>query len=172
MTTISLESYPPIFRQSKPPSPKTLNSGDSNVVVSDPIPCIDLRSLVERDEEGMARLGEACRDWGVFRLVNHGIPLTLLSQLQERTRDLLSLSFEDKNDMFSATPMSYFWGTPALTPSGTALSNGRNINWVEGLSVNVSQLSQIQPPRNQHHANALASYRYIKLVFLYFFYYI
>ncbi|EEF21830.1 conserved hypothetical protein, partial [Ricinus communis] len=47
-----------------------------------------------------------------------------------------------KKEVSSATPLSYFWGTPALTSSGA--SPLQNINWVEGFNIPLRQLSQFQ----------------------------
>ncbi|TKY47167.1 Gibberellin 2-beta-dioxygenase 8 [Spatholobus suberectus] len=140
----NLESYPPVLRhldQQQPPNPDPDEEGDP-IHDPDPVPVIDLESL-EHDNK---KLEEACKDWGLFRLVNHGVPLTLLNQLQEVAKELFSLSFESKEGACSATPVTYFWGTPALTPSGTALTRGpQNINWVEGFDVPLSQLSHFNP---------------------------
>ncbi|XP_048234794.1 gibberellin 2-beta-dioxygenase 6 [Ricinus communis] len=148
MSEMNLESYPPVFRQENTIiSPKTttlvLDDG-ANICEDfqehdhhDPLlPLIDLQCL------NLEKLGEACKDWGLFRLVNHGIPSTLLSKLEDHSKKLFSLSFELKKEVTSATPLSYFWGTPALTSSGA--SPLQNINWVEGFNVPLSQLSQFQ----------------------------
>ncbi|XP_050140624.1 gibberellin 2-beta-dioxygenase 8-like isoform X2 [Malus sylvestris] len=138
------ESYPPPFR-SLPDSTQAVDlDGQVNPVhdSEDPIPVVDLQSL---------KLGEACEFWGIFRLVNHGVPPTLLTQLREHAKMVFSLPFESKQSLIT-NPLSYFWGTPALTPSGAALSTKgsstlQNINWVEGLNVPLAQLSfQIDNP--------------------------
>ncbi|KAJ7964210.1 Gibberellin 2-beta-dioxygenase 8 [Quillaja saponaria] len=91
------------------------------------------------------KLGEACKTWGLFRLVNHEIPSTFLSQLLEEAKKLFSMEFETKQGAFNDSPLTYFWGTPALTPSGEALTRGtQNMNWVEGLNVPVNKLSRFQ----------------------------
>ncbi|XP_040993899.1 gibberellin 2-beta-dioxygenase 6-like [Juglans microcarpa x Juglans regia] len=143
---VNFESYPPIFRR----RPESQNQNFDTAVAdainnvdipdSDPIPVIDLQCL------SLDSLGEACRDWGLFRLVNHGIPPALLSQLQDHASKLFSLSFEFKQSLFGS-PLSYFWGTPALTPSGAALLRGpqKSISWVEGFNVPLGPLSQLEP---------------------------
>ncbi|KAL5748108.1 hypothetical protein ACOSQ2_025405 [Xanthoceras sorbifolium] len=142
-----LESYPPVFRQQfdktddhtslNPEGPRRDFFQDSN-----PIPVIDLQDIVSLEKDHK-QLGEACKEWGIFRLVNHGVPLTLISQIQDQAQKLFSLSFEAKQTLFnnnSSDPaLSYFWGTPALTPSGSAL-NPKKINWVEGFNVLLGQL--------------------------------
>ncbi|ESQ42508.1 hypothetical protein EUTSA_v10015470mg [Eutrema salsugineum] len=139
------DSYPPAFR-------RVINDGDppatpeiEPVLVGDkdiPIPVIDLERL---DKE---ILTEACKEWGIFRLENHGVPLALTSKLQEISESLLSLPFENKRELFTAvkSPLSYFWGTPALNRLGDALKRGTqasNVNMVEGFNVPLSSLSKL-----------------------------
>ncbi|XVF19848.1 hypothetical protein REPUB_Repub11eG0146200 [Reevesia pubescens] len=137
----NLESYPPFFRQlngcSSQISSELKNYSTEDTQDSVPIPVVDLQCL------SLDKLGEACKDWGLFRLLNHGIPPSLLSKLQDHANKLFSLSFESKQALLTS-PMSYFWGTPALTPSGAALRGAININWLEGLNVPLSQLPQFQ----------------------------
>lgn len=161
---MSFESYPPPFRQ-PPQNSQSENYTTTTTTItntqlkdSDFIPIIDLQCLNQLENE-QQYFEDACKNWGLFRLVNHGVPPTLLSQLQDHAKKLFSLSFESKQALFTS-PLSYFWGTPALTPSGAALSS-QNINWVEGLNVPLCQLSQIQTPQN--HTGTLASFRYSAL---------
>ncbi|KVH94086.1 Isopenicillin N synthase [Cynara cardunculus var. scolymus] len=134
----SPESYPPCFRQNH-----LSNQIHSNHVAEinhdreDPLPVIDL------DRIDLRKLNEACTDWGIFRLINHGIPSSLLSELHEHTVRVFDLGYESKRNLFSSIPtssISYFWGTPALTPAGDALykpnthhekDDSKNYNWVE-----------------------------------------
>ncbi|XP_028752972.1 gibberellin 2-beta-dioxygenase 8-like isoform X2 [Neltuma alba] len=109
-----------------------------------PVPVIDLQCL--NDDEVLRRLDEACREWGIFRVVNHGVPAALMAELEDLTKRLFWMSFESKKASCEGSPVSYFWGTPALTPSGTALSGGhRKINLVEGFNLPLSQLSEFHP---------------------------
>ncbi|KAJ0021520.1 hypothetical protein Pint_32524 [Pistacia integerrima] len=133
----NLGSYPPAFRRQNKERSQKYDPVDEEDSL-DLIPLIDLQCI------NLDKLGEACKEWGLFRLVNHQVPLTLMNQLQEQAKKVFSLSFESKQGLFTS-PVSYFWGTPALTPSGTALSRGpNNIHWVEGFNVPLGQLSQFQ----------------------------
>ncbi|XP_034687102.1 gibberellin 2-beta-dioxygenase 6-like [Vitis riparia] len=143
MAGTEVSSYPPLFREEKGSIHGGVE-GEEGVKVgggsseSDPLPVMDLECME------MEKLGEVCREWGIFRLVNHGIPLSLLSQLEDHAKRLFGLPFESKEAIFT-TPVSYFWGTPALTKSGVALSQTpQNVNWVEGFNVPLSQLPLLQ----------------------------
>jgi len=145
----NLNSYPPILRQLNN-QPQNLYDPNDIIEDPDPIPTIDLKCLEHK------KLDEACKEWGLFRLVNHGVPITLLEQLQDLTKQLFSLSFESKQEACNESPIKYFWGTPALTPSGKAITKGpQNINWVEGFDVPLSQLTHFQ-----HQLPSLETIRY------------
>ncbi|GLJ41171.1 hypothetical protein SUGI_0852440 [Cryptomeria japonica] len=76
-------------------------------IVSDAdLPVIDLSKFPqELDDEELSHLGdhpmlakirEACIEWGFFRLVNHGISVELLDKAQNVSRGLLSMPIEAK----------------------------------------------------------------------------
>ncbi|RDY13507.1 Gibberellin 2-beta-dioxygenase 8, partial [Mucuna pruriens] len=139
----NLESLPPVLRHLRhaPPSLSGDDGGDPIHEELDPLPAIDLECLTHDKK----KLEEACKHWGLFRLVNHGVPSTLLTQLQNQAQQLFSLSFESKHASCNASPLSYFSGTPVLTPSGTALTRApENINLLEGFNMPLGQLSQFQ----------------------------
>ncbi|CAM8913119.1 unnamed protein product [Rhodiola kirilowii] len=118
-----MSSYPPLFRQQSTISRFNSNRRSSGEI--DHIPVVDLHRL---DSES---LHDACKNWGLFRVVNHGVPLHLTTQLQDQARNLFSLSFESKQGL-KKNPVTYFWGTPALTPSGSALKGSdQSVNWVK-----------------------------------------
>ncbi|KAK8513299.1 hypothetical protein V6N13_002046 [Hibiscus sabdariffa] len=65
----------------------------------------------------------ACKEWGVFRLHNHGIPPSLMTKVEV----LFSLSFHSKQALLT-NPFSYFWGSREWD---AALC----FNWLEGINV-------------------------------------
>lgn len=135
------DSYPPLFRPRTSPS-LIVDSDEVNQKVPDfdPLPAIDFECIDHN------KLDEACRAWGMFRLINHGIPPTLLHKLHDHAKTLFSLTYEHKQASF-ANPISYFWGTPGLTPAGVAIQRGslaKNFNWLEGFHVLLNSLSQLQ----------------------------
>lgn len=140
----NLESFPPILRDLKHQQPPTLtpDDGGNPTQYLDSLPVIDLQSL-NHDKN---KLDDACKDWGLFRLVNHGIPSSLFNELQNKAKEVFSMSFESKQSSCDASPVNYFWGTPALTPSGTPVtSDHQNINLFECFDIPLAQLSQFKP---------------------------
>ncbi|XP_042487721.1 gibberellin 2-beta-dioxygenase 8-like [Macadamia integrifolia] len=156
MSGQDISSYPPHFVQTSDSEPVGRVSNSSSPIIDDwdPLPCIDFQQL---DPE---EIGKACRDWGMFRLVNHGIPVELYAELQEQAKKLLSLPFETKQAQLQS-PMSYFWGTPALTPNGETLSQGVEIVYrMEGIFVLLNPLSQMsgEDPMLKSFRNLLEEY--------------
>ncbi|KAK1357135.1 Gibberellin 2-beta-dioxygenase 8 [Heracleum sosnowskyi] len=135
----SFESYPPRFQL--PNSPLYHDheedlSIDEVVIDSETLPVIDFGCINEEKE----KLHEACAEWGVFRLVNHGIPTSLLNQLHETSKQVFDHSLESKQKLFSGSPITYFRGTPALNSKGMALQEPQNVDCMEGFNVPLSQL--------------------------------
>ncbi|GMY11038.1 2-oxoglutarate-dependent dioxygenase DAO-like [Fagus crenata] len=62
------------------------------------IPAIDMQKLEDDGEqqEQHKKLREASEEWGCFRIVNHKIPLSLMSEMKKVVRELLDLPMEIK----------------------------------------------------------------------------
>lgn len=141
MAGTEVSSYPPLFRKEAAVAVALnleLGGGCAGDSESDPLAVVDLECMEMEMEMEMNKLKEVCREWGIFRLVNHGVPVTLLTQLEDHAKKLFGLSFESKESIFT-TPVSYFWGSPALSKSGLPISQSPH-NWVEGFNVPFSQL--------------------------------
>ncbi|KAG8484812.1 hypothetical protein CXB51_021537 [Gossypium anomalum] len=130
------ESYPPLFnQQSHQTQIIDIDEPIQDLEDLDLIPIIDLQCL------NLDKPEEACKDWGLFRLVNHGIPSKLMTQIQDQAKNLFSLSFEHKQAILS-NPLSYFWGTTARSISGAALRSPKTISWVEVINFPLVGLSE------------------------------
>lgn len=74
------------------------------------IPVIDLQELFSPEEgrrkAALALLSEACRDWGFFQVVNHGVSHKLMKQARETWRDFFGLPLEVKQE-YSNSPTTY-----------------------------------------------------------------
>ncbi|CAL0317848.1 unnamed protein product [Lupinus luteus] len=66
------------------------------------VPIIDFAQLISSNpsEQSMAvqKLGDACRDWGFFMLINHGMPETLRSEFLRASQSFFDLSEEEKKE--------------------------------------------------------------------------
>ncbi|GLU22153.1 hypothetical protein SLE2022_382490 [Rubroshorea leprosula] len=65
-----------------------LSTGDS---ISESVPVIDLS-----DPNALPLIGHACKTWGVFQVTNHGVPSTLLDNMERITKTLFSLPVQQK----------------------------------------------------------------------------
>ena len=63
------------------------------------IPVIDVSALVsgkEDRDEVAGRIGQACRDWGFFYIVGHGVDEHLQRRLEEVSRQFFAQDLETK----------------------------------------------------------------------------
>ncbi|KAF5477717.1 hypothetical protein F2P56_004334 [Juglans regia] len=64
------------------------------------IPVIDLGKLIDPQftspENELEKLHLACRDWGFFQVINHGVPEELIEQMKIDTEDFFKLPLEEK----------------------------------------------------------------------------
>ncbi|KAM7274623.1 hypothetical protein ACFE04_016489 [Oxalis oulophora] len=93
------------------------------------VPVIDLW-----DPRATELIRNACEKWGVFRVVKHGIPLTLLDQAENQTLKLFSLP-ADRKIMAARTPHG---------PTGYGLARMsaffHKLMWFEGFTVSGSPM--------------------------------
>ena len=66
----------------------------------DGIPLIDLSPISSSDprviEELVREIGGACRDWGFFQVINHGVQLDTLLKLESAARKFFAQDLEEK----------------------------------------------------------------------------
>lgn len=65
------------------------------------VPVVDLAPLREQPTEAetksiVAEIGQACEEWGFFQVVNHGVSLALLEELQATAKQFFDLPLEEK----------------------------------------------------------------------------
>ncbi|GLJ41132.1 hypothetical protein SUGI_0851990 [Cryptomeria japonica] len=71
--------------------------------------CKDLTQL--RYHPLLAKLRKACKEWGFFQLVNHGIPEDLLERAENVCNDLLALPTVVKDRALTANPFDTYYRT-------------------------------------------------------------
>ncbi|KAH9779432.1 protein SRG1 [Citrus sinensis] len=61
-------------------------------------PVIDMESLLSEEsmDSELAKLDFACREWGFFQLVNHGVSLALVDKVKKEIQEFFNLSMEEK----------------------------------------------------------------------------
>lgn len=70
------------------------------------IPIIDLS---RKNEDLITQVGHACEAWGVFLVVNHGIPIELERKVQSCTKKFFDLSVDEKRKVArdEVNPLGY-----------------------------------------------------------------
>ncbi|GLT54550.1 hypothetical protein SLA2020_277420 [Shorea laevis] len=77
---------------------------DTDIIItapSDPslrIPLIDMTKLVNPDshEQEIQRLHSACKEWGLFQIINHGVSDESLSKMKEQVQGFFDLPLQEK----------------------------------------------------------------------------
>ncbi|KAK7400875.1 hypothetical protein VNO78_12183 [Psophocarpus tetragonolobus] len=60
------------------------------------IPVIDLALLSCRNSEELLKLDVACKEWGFFQIVNHGVQKELLQRMKDASAEFFKLPIEEK----------------------------------------------------------------------------
>ncbi|XP_056845420.1 jasmonate-induced oxygenase 1-like isoform X1 [Raphanus sativus] len=70
------------------------------------IPVVDLNSLFSGNEDEKERISEACREFGFFQVINHGVTPELMEAAREAWRSFFNLPVEAK-EVYSNSPSTY-----------------------------------------------------------------
>ncbi|KAI5668738.1 hypothetical protein M9H77_18591 [Catharanthus roseus] len=95
------------------------------------VPVIDLMNVSSDDEENhlVGLISEASREWGIFQIVNHGIPMEVINKLQQVGKEFFELPEEEK-EKIAKIP-----GSKSIEGYGTSLQKeveGKR-GWVDHL---------------------------------------
>lgn len=87
-----------------------------------------------------ARMAEAARDWGIFQVVNHGIPASAVAELQRVGREFFSLPQEHKSRyaMDPASGKTQGYGSMSLQQKDNHDKKKTPTTWVDFFFHNVS----------------------------------
>ncbi|VVA95762.1 unnamed protein product [Arabis nemorensis] len=94
----NLTTVPSRYVRSDQEKPELLD--DSSL--SSEIPLIDMKRLcsVSAMDSELQKLDLACKDWGFFQLINHGIDSSFLDKLETEAQDFFNLSMEEKKKLW------------------------------------------------------------------------
>ncbi|KAL2349081.1 hypothetical protein Fmac_003081 [Flemingia macrophylla] len=104
------------------------------------VPVIDLKNLLSEDVPELEKLDHACREWGFFQLINHGVNPSLLENVKADIQEFLSLPMEKKNQ---------FWQTPEDMEGFGQLfvvSENQKLEWADLFFINTLPMN-IRNPR-------------------------
>lgn len=103
------ESEAPVIpdRYIKPPLERPTISTDATDVN---IPVIDLQGFFEGDDNIrstiLCQISEACREWGFFQILNHGVSPQLMDRAREVWREFFHLPMDIKQS-YANSPKTY-----------------------------------------------------------------
>ncbi|KAH0643794.1 hypothetical protein KY290_033877 [Solanum tuberosum] len=60
------------------------------------IPVIDMELLLANDHSQLDKLHLACKDWGFFQMMNHGVSCSLLEKMKLEVQRFFNLPMEEK----------------------------------------------------------------------------
>ncbi|KAF3975154.1 hypothetical protein CMV_001572 [Castanea mollissima] len=93
-----LTSVPSSYAFTPSPNDQAVSDEDPE----DSIPIIDFSLLTsgtpDQRSQVIQELGQACKDWGFFKLINHGVPESLTEAMIEGIREFFNLTDEEKRE--------------------------------------------------------------------------
>ncbi|KAI0520632.1 hypothetical protein KFK09_008110 [Dendrobium nobile] len=106
----------------------------------DELPVIDLMKLLNPeliDKDELFRLGSACKEWGFFQLINHGIPEEVIEKTKNDIKKFFKLPLKEK-EAFKQIP-GHIEGYGQIFVH----SEEQKLDWADVLTLN------IQPSQNR-----------------------
>ncbi|XP_076915316.1 oxoglutarate-dependent flavonoid 7-O-demethylase 1-like [Bidens hawaiensis] len=69
------------------------------------VPIIDMERLAFEDsgDSELEKLHLACKDWGFFQVINHGVSCSLVEKVKEETQEFFKLPIEEKQKFWQTT---------------------------------------------------------------------
>ncbi|KAM6565181.1 hypothetical protein CsatB_025179 [Cannabis sativa] len=85
--------------------PSEIRPGNAKVPLCEFIPVIDMK---QEQTKLIQQITNACKDYGIFQLINHGIEEKLLEDVLNVTKEFFELPYEEKSSLFSNDPNKIF----------------------------------------------------------------
>ncbi|KAK7308599.1 hypothetical protein VNO77_42218 [Canavalia gladiata] len=84
------------------------------------LPVIDLNKLFSEEVKGseLEKLDLACKEWGFFQLINHGISIGLVEDVKRGAEELFNLSMEEKKKLWKKEGEMEGFGQMLDVPQG------------------------------------------------------
>lgn len=104
------------------------------------IPIIDLSKLLSEDAIELEKLDHACKEWGFFQLINHGVNSSMVENVKRGIQEFFDLSIEEKKQ---------FWQTPEDSEGYGQMyvqSDDQKLDWADTLIIHTLP-THIRNPR-------------------------
>ncbi|KAJ1297070.1 hypothetical protein BS78_01G349800 [Paspalum vaginatum] len=126
---------PQRYLTKEPSAEEVVAGGDSNCV----IPVIDLNRLVDprSSSSECAKLVSACRHWGFFQLINHGVPDQVIGNLKSDVVKFFNQPLEDKEECAQRPGSLEGYGQAFV------VSEDQKLDWADMLYI------QVQPSESR-----------------------
>ncbi|KAF7848959.1 hypothetical protein BT93_L1393 [Corymbia citriodora subsp. variegata] len=89
-------NLPPRYVRCSDDEDPPLLSGEA----SESVPVVDVQRLARGDPLELEKLHFACKDWGFFHVVNHGVSVPLLEEFKREIESLFNLPYEEKQKLW------------------------------------------------------------------------
>ncbi|KAF4347021.1 hypothetical protein G4B88_011448 [Cannabis sativa] len=119
-----------------------INSNDPLSIPS--IPIIDLHRLgtTEFTDSEVQRLHSACREWGFFQVINHGISTSLLDKFRTEVENFFKLPYEEKKRLWQHPDNHEGFGQLFVVSEEQKL-DWSDIDTMEAYSMEVKKLAMV-----------------------------
>ncbi|GAY53554.1 hypothetical protein CUMW_149950 [Citrus unshiu] len=92
-------------------------------------PVIDMHKLLSGDDSELEKLDRACKEWGFFQLMNHGMSSSLVEKVRVEIQDFFNLPIDEKTK---------FWQQPGDIEGFGQLfiaSEEQKLDWAYGFTL-------------------------------------
>ncbi|XP_020204544.1 protein SRG1 [Cajanus cajan] len=102
------------------------------------VPIIDLSKLVSGDVDELEKLDHACKEWGFFQLINHGVNYFSVENMKISVQEFFNLPIEEKKP---------FWLTPEDLEGfvGHHVFDEQKLDWVDPFFIYTLPLNKRNP---------------------------
>ncbi|KAG4936663.1 hypothetical protein JHK85_051582 [Glycine max] len=91
--------------------------------LSSEIPVIDLALLSNGNKEELLKFDVACKEWGFFQIVNHGVQTELMQKMKDAASEFFNLPIEEKNKYAMVSSETQGYG------KGCVVSGEQTLDW-------------------------------------------
>ena len=107
----------------------------------DVVPVINMQKLLYEDsmEHELQRLHSACKEWGFFQLVNHGVDKILVENIKNEIQEFFKLPFEEKKKFWQSENELEGFGQAFV------VSDEQKLDWSDMFFINTQPINSRKP---------------------------